>query len=144
MDVLLHVENGRPKRPNTDNHGTYVEDGLWPSLSGSPWEDFFTSRMGRNKIGHRDVQWIDYGWVCATRVRKNVEAWKKVAERMDAGNFAIMGDPVKKCQVKGNNQLGKCKTYATLISQTGVGAEVLKEKPSFYDAMQMIIGKTNY
>ena len=68
MDVLLHVENGRPKRPNTDNHGTYVEDGLWPSLSGSPWEDFFTSRMGRNKIGHRDVQWIDYGWECATRV----------------------------------------------------------------------------
>jgi hypothetical protein len=36
IDVLLHVENGRPKRPNTDNHGTYVEDGLWPSLSGSP------------------------------------------------------------------------------------------------------------
>jgi hypothetical protein len=68
MDVLLHVENGRPKRPNTDNHGTYVEDGLWPSLSGSPWEDFFTSRIGRNKIGHRDVQWIDYGWECATRV----------------------------------------------------------------------------
>jgi hypothetical protein len=55
-----------------------------------------------------------------------------------------MGDPVKKCQVKWNNQLGKCKTYDTLISQTGVGAEVLKEKPSFYDAMQMIIGKTNY
>ena len=40
MDVLLHVENGRPKRPNTDNHGTYVEDGLWPSLSGSPWRTF--------------------------------------------------------------------------------------------------------
>ena len=73
MDVLLHVENGRPKRPNTDNHGTYVEDGLWPSLSGSPWEDFFTSRMGRNKIGHRDVQWIDYGWECATRVMTTEE-----------------------------------------------------------------------
>jgi hypothetical protein len=62
MDVLLHAENGRPKRPNTDNHGTYVEDGLWPSLSGSPWEEFFTFRMGRNKFGHRDVQWIDDGW----------------------------------------------------------------------------------
>ena len=54
MDVLLHVENGRPKRPNTAN-GTYVQDGLRPSLSGDPWEDFFTSRMGRNSYGHRDI-----------------------------------------------------------------------------------------
>jgi hypothetical protein len=68
MDVLLHVENGRPKRPNTDNHGTYFEDGLWPPLSGSPWEEFFTSRMGRNRFGHQDVQWIDDGWEYATRV----------------------------------------------------------------------------
>ena len=82
--------------------------------------------------------------ILVDKVRKNVEAWKKVAEGMDAGNFAITGDPVKKCQVKWNNQLGKCKTYDTLISQTGVGAEVLKEKPSFYDAIQMIIGKTNF
>jgi hypothetical protein len=63
MDVLLHVENGRPKRPNTDNR-----DGLLrPSLSGSPWEDFFTSRMGRNSYGHRDIRGIDDGWECATR-----------------------------------------------------------------------------
>jgi len=82
--------------------------------------------------------------ILVDKVWKNVESWKKVAEGMDAGNFAIMGDPVKKCQVKWNNQLGKCKTYDTLISQTGVGAEVLKEKPSFYDAIQMIIGKTNF
>ena len=68
MDVLLHVENGRPKRPNTDNRGTYVQDGLRPSLSGSPLEDFFTSRMGRISYGHRDIQRIDDGWECATRV----------------------------------------------------------------------------
>ena len=67
MDVLLHVENGRPKRPNTDNRGTYVQDGLRPSLSGSPLEDFFTSRMGRISYGHRDIQGIDDGWECATR-----------------------------------------------------------------------------
>ena len=67
MDVLLHVENGRPKRPNTDNRGTYVQDGLRPSLSGSPLEDFFTSRMGRISYGHRDIQGIDDGLGCATR-----------------------------------------------------------------------------
>ena len=78
MDVLLHVENGRPKRPNTDNHGTYVEDGLRPSLIGSQWEDFFTSRMGRNSLGHRDVQGIDDGWECATRVRVQCSSKFKV------------------------------------------------------------------
>ena len=68
MDVLLHVENGRPKRPNTDNYGTYVEDGLRPSFNGSPREAFFTPRMGRNSLGHRDIQGIDDGWECATTV----------------------------------------------------------------------------
>jgi hypothetical protein len=67
MDVLIHVENGRPKIPNTDKNGTYVEDGLRPSLIGSPWEDFFTSRMGRNSLGYQNVQGIDVGWECATR-----------------------------------------------------------------------------
>jgi hypothetical protein len=42
--------------------------------------------------------------ILVDKVWKNVESWKKVAEGMDAGNFAIMGDPVKKCQVKWNNQ----------------------------------------
>ena len=32
-----------------------------------PLEELFTSRMGRDKFGHRDVQWIDDGWECATR-----------------------------------------------------------------------------
>ena len=73
MDVLLHVENGRPKRPNTDNCGTYVQDGLRPSLSGSPLEDFFTSRMGRISYGHRDIQGIDDGWECATRVNSKAD-----------------------------------------------------------------------
>ena len=35
IDVLLNVENGRPKIQNTDNHGTYVEDGLRPLQTGT-------------------------------------------------------------------------------------------------------------
>ena len=47
----------------------WLDEGLRPSLIGSPWEDFFTSRMGRNSLGHRGVQGIDDGWECATRVK---------------------------------------------------------------------------
>jgi hypothetical protein len=73
MDVLLHVEDGRRKRPNTDNRGTYVQDGWRPSLSGSPFEDFFTSRIRRNSYGHRNIQGIDDGWECATRVQAQIQ-----------------------------------------------------------------------
>ena len=57
MDVLFHVKNELWKK-NKDNIGTYVEDGLRPSLIGSSWED---------SLGHRDVQGIDDEWEFATR-----------------------------------------------------------------------------
>ena len=56
MDVLLHVENGRPKRPNTDNHGTYVEDGLRPSQKERLNFISFRRPCSSNGYIYRDVQ----------------------------------------------------------------------------------------
>ena len=36
------------------------------------------SRMGRNKFGHRDVQWIDDGWECATRVLAKISSGRLI------------------------------------------------------------------
>jgi hypothetical protein len=38
--------------------------------------------------------------------------------------------------------VAKRKEYAKLISATGSGAEVLKKKPSYFDEMEHIIGKS--
>lgn len=81
--------------------------------------------------------------ILVDKLRKDVETWKKFLVGMDAGNYTIMGDPVKKCQVKWItiNSANAISFYVEFTNRSGC-AEVLKEKLSFYDAMKIITGRS--
>lgn len=72
-------------------------------------------------------------------VTKKKTLWDQIANSMKDKGYLVPGkDPWKTCSQKWQNLMKAYKKYT--LNETGSGADVLDNKPSFYDEIQDIIG----